>query len=157
MVLVRPETDWVVSVPPEGPVSPCVGSVVHMVWACRSSRGTVGTAARCLRVPPHLLLLHLSGLSHQARHSVHGQGLTHQRGEVHVLDREDDIAGGGGNGGHHHGQREKQLKILHLKPHNTPYNTLSMRPDGYVISLSVCVLGKTRLLQYIISLMINVS
>merc|ERR1712062_347442 len=57
-----------------------------MVWSCVGG-GTVRVTASSLGVSAesaggHLetvqLILHLSGLSHQARHSVHGQGLTHQ-------------------------------------------------------------------------------
>ena len=86
----RAEEDWVVSVPPEGPVTSSVSSIVHMVWSCvggGSVGGSVRVTASSLGVSAesaggHLetvqLILHLSGLSHQARHSVHGQGLTHQ-------------------------------------------------------------------------------
>ena len=98
------EEDRVVSVPAEGAVTSSVGSVVHVVrtahW-CRGVGGSVWVTGRRLGV-----LLQLSGLPRQARHSVHGDGLTREVGEIDVLDRDDEIAGGGGHGGHNHGEGE---------------------------------------------------
>ena len=114
------EEDRVVSVPAEGPVTSSVGSVVHVVGA-GGGRSTVGVTAGALRVCPGghdvkdgaggaslktVLLLDLSGLPRKAGHSVHGDGLTREVGEINVLDRDDEIAGGGGHGGHNHGEGE---------------------------------------------------
>ena len=88
----RSEEYGVISVPAEGSVTSSVSSVVHMVGSC-VGRGGVGgcvgvTAGRlgvCLspigegaQLETVLLVLQLSGLAHQAGHSVVGQSLTHQ-------------------------------------------------------------------------------
>ena len=113
------EEDRVVSVPAEGAVTSSVGSVVHVVGA-GGGRSTVGVTAGALRVCPGghdvkvgagasleiVLLLQLSRLPRKAGHSVHGDGLTREVGEINVLDRDDEIAGGGGHGGHNHGEGE---------------------------------------------------
>ena len=83
----RTQEDGVVSVPAKGSVTSGVSSVVNMVRS-GVGRGRVGggvgvTASR-LGVPAgsHLetvqLILHLSGLPHQAGHSVDWQSLTDQ-------------------------------------------------------------------------------
>ena len=76
VVTSRSEKDRVVSVPAEGSITSSVSSVVDMVGSC-VGRGCIGVTASWLRFP-ELLLLRLSGLSHQAGHSVDGESLTHQ-------------------------------------------------------------------------------
>ena len=113
----RSEEDGVVSVPAESSITSSVSSIVDMVRSC-VGRGSVGG---CVSVSGGSLgistksqgsvletvhLLHLSGLPRKAGHSVHGDGLTREVGEINVLDRDDEIAGGGGHGGHNHGEGE---------------------------------------------------
>ena len=86
------EEYWVISVPAEGSVTSSVSSVVHMVGSCVGRGGlggsvgvTAGSLGVCLspiregaQLETVLLVLQLSGLAHQAGHSVDGQRLTHQ-------------------------------------------------------------------------------
>ena len=83
----RAQEDGVVSVPAEGSVTSGVSSVVHMVRSGVGRGrvgGSVGVTASRLGVPTggHLetvqLILHLSGLPHQAGHSVDRQSLADQ-------------------------------------------------------------------------------
>merc|ERR1712203_690394 len=79
VVTSRSEEDRVVSVPAEGSITSSVSSIVDMVGSCvgrGSVGGSIGVTASNLGVSPQgavletVLLLHLSGLSHQAGHSV---------------------------------------------------------------------------------------
>merc|ERR1712088_49655 len=82
------EEYWVISVPAEGSVTSSVSSVVHMVGGSGVGGGvgvTAGSLGVCLspigegaQLETVLLVLQLSGLAHQAGHSVDGQRLTHQ-------------------------------------------------------------------------------
>ena len=88
VVTARSEEDRVVSVPAEGSITSSVSSIVDMVGSCvgrGSVGGSVGVTASRLGVSTsgqrgqlETVLLHLSGLSHQTGHSVHGQSLTNQ-------------------------------------------------------------------------------
>ena len=88
----RSEEYGVISVPAEGSVTSSVSSVVHMVGSCVGRGGvwgcvgvTAGSLGVCLspigegaQLETVLLVLQLSGLAHEAGHSVDGQRLTHQ-------------------------------------------------------------------------------
>ena len=87
VVTSRSEEDRVVSVPAEGSITSSVSSIVDMVGSCvgrGSVGGSIGVTASNIGVSPQgavletVHLLHLSGLSHQAGHSVDGESLTHQ-------------------------------------------------------------------------------
>ena len=77
-----------VSVPAEGSITSSVSSIVDMVRSCvcrGSVGGSVGVTAGCIGVSTKgaqleivLVFINLSGLSHQAGHSVDWQSLSNQ-------------------------------------------------------------------------------